>query len=78
MPITDHNEQLRLNHLTLITYGRYVECLEKTTAKKRGIPLSVRRYFTPDLFLNIYQVQLLYYYGEGAAVTPWMAQHDTS
>lgn len=67
-PISDHSKLLGLGLSFNLYFGPYIECLVKSAAKILSWYLSrylliciifkVRRYFTPEQFLNLYQAQV--------------------
>ncbi|XP_063362860.1 uncharacterized protein LOC134651689 [Cydia amplana] len=58
LPVTNHLELLGLSLKPNLNFGSTIESRAKTAAKKLGVLFKVRRYFTPNQLLSLYQAQV--------------------
>ncbi|CAH2099017.1 unnamed protein product [Euphydryas editha] len=56
--ITDSLQLLGVELSSNLNFGQHIESKAKTAAKKLGILSKVRRYFTPEQLLQLYQAQV--------------------
>ena len=58
VPITDRLDLLGVTLTSTLNFGPFIEAKAQVAAKKLGILAKVRRYFTPDQLLKLYQAQV--------------------
>jgi len=58
VPLTDSLQLLGVELTSKINFGPYIESKAKTAAKKLGVLSKVRRYFTSEQLLRLYQAQV--------------------
>ncbi|XP_047998106.1 uncharacterized protein LOC125235552 [Leguminivora glycinivorella] len=58
LPLTDDLELLGVSLKSNLNFGSIIESRAKNAAKKLGVLFKVKRYFTPNQLISLYQAQV--------------------
>ncbi|XP_022818618.1 uncharacterized protein LOC111351080 [Spodoptera litura] len=58
VPMGDRLELLGVTLMPILNFGSYIETKAQLAGRKLGVLSRVRRYFTPEQLLTLYQIQV--------------------